>query len=266
MNDEREKVLAAFQDRKVIARLTVCRDGMLAGMESAVKKAEELGLTVEKVLISGELVRVGESILIASGTPWQIVQAEDNLIGLISKCSGVATAAYQARAAAGNKFTVVSGAWKKMPPEIRTQLREAVKIAGVQPRIASGDLIYLDKNIVRCLGGVSETLARFSSISGKIKAIQIRGDFKAIHVEALEAVQGGADILMVDTGCLDDLKRVSCALKGLNVREKVKIAFAGEVDMAKLKRLKGYDVDIVDVGKVIVDAPLLDLKLDVIQR
>lgn len=262
--DVREKILTSSKERKVVALLTACGPGMLAGVGKAVEKAVEIGLEVRWRRPDGTLVKTGDIILVAGGSPWQVVMAEDQLIGLVSKSSGVATAAYQARRLAGEDLTVVSGAWKKMPPEVRIRLREAVVTAGIKPRITDPPFIYLDKNIIRCLGGISETLAAFSEIRDQTKVIQVRGETGEIGREALDAVYGGADIIMIDTGNTGDIDSVSRSLQAGNCREKVKIAFAGGVNGETLEKLKECDVDIVDIGTGIVDAPLLDLKLDVV--
>jgi len=46
--------------------------------------------------------------------------AEEELIGWLSKASGIATAARRARRTAGKDLKVVSGAWKKMPLPLRS--------------------------------------------------------------------------------------------------------------------------------------------------
>jgi nicotinate-nucleotide pyrophosphorylase (carboxylating) len=48
------------------------------------------------------------------------------------------------------------------------------------------------------------------------------------------------------------------------LRSKVKLAFGGGVSIEKIGTLKTLDVDIVDVGREIVDAPLLDMRLEII--
>jgi len=69
---------------------------------------------------------------------------------------------------------------------------------------------------------------------------------------------------MVDTGDVEDL--ISClnTTKFLGLREKVKIAFAGGVKLNKISELSKLDIDILCIGKEIVDALLLDIKLDVV--
>ena len=48
------------------------------------------------------------------------------------------------------------------------------------------------------------------------------------------------------------------------LRSRVELAFGGGVSIEKIGILKTLDVDIVDVGRRIVDAPLLDMRLEII--
>ena len=80
--------------------------------------------------------------------------------------------------------------------------------------------------------------------------------------QALRAVDAGAAVVMVDTGRLADLEAVCAALPahGLAVR----VAFAGGVDASQLQRIADIGADIVDIGRAVLDAPLWDLHLEVV--
>ena len=49
-------------------------------------------------------------------------------------------------------------------------------------------------------------------------------------------------------------------------RDRVRIAFAGGVSADGLEEVISAGADIVDVGRAIIDAPILDFRLDVIGR
>jgi nicotinate-nucleotide pyrophosphorylase len=54
------------------------------------------------------------------------------------------------------------------------------------------------------------------------------------------------------------------ALKDHGLRSRVKVAFAGGVQLGDIEQLAEIGIDIVDIGRPIVDAPLLDMRLDVV--
>jgi nicotinate-nucleotide pyrophosphorylase (carboxylating) len=159
---------------------------------------------------------------------------------------------------------VVCGAWKKVDPSIRAGLRRAVLTGGAGIRISDRPFVYLDKNYVRMFGGVRTAVERAKAHDGgRLVAVQLRGEQAAIASEATAALVGGADILVVDTGRLEDLDAVAREGRGAGWREKVQLAFGGGVTLATVAEAATAGADIVDVGRAIVDAPLLDFSLDV---
>ena len=81
----------------------------------------------------------------------------------------------------------------------------------------------------------------------------------------LDAAEG-ADILMVDTGRIEDLESCLAELNRLRAREQVQVAFAGGVKIADIPDLAARGMDLLCIGKEIVDAGLLDMKLDVVEE
>jgi nicotinate-nucleotide pyrophosphorylase (carboxylating) len=158
---------------------------------------------------------------------------------------------------------IVSGGWKKVSHQIKDEIREAVMIGGAGVRITDEPFVYLDKNYVRMLGGISPALRSVVRFNDRAKVVQIRGETGAISIEAILSVGCGADIVMVDTGNISDLQLVSEALRGQGLRGNVKIAFGGSIQIEDIPRFLDMDVDILDIGRAIIDAPMLDIRLDV---
>ena len=70
---------------------------------------------------------------------------------------------------------------------------------------------------------------------------------------------------MVDTGRRDDLENAARALRESGMRSRLQIAFAGEITIQQIEDLAQMDVDVVDMGYAILDAPCLPMKFDVIE-
>ena len=47
-------------------------------------------------------------------------------------------------------------------------------------------------------------------------------------------------------------------------REQATIAFAGDIAMADIAEIAKHDVDILDIGRAVLDAPMVDVKIDVV--
>jgi nicotinate-nucleotide pyrophosphorylase (carboxylating) len=231
------------------------------------KIAQKIGLEVLTCVKDGDEIENGGIIASLKGKPKQIILSEDMLIGLVAKPSGIATAARKAVKLAGGKVTVVSGAWKKMPFQIKKIIRRALVVGGVEIRICKKPFVYLDKNYVRIFGGIEEAIKNVKNakkFENCLKVVQIRGETEPIEVEAVKAVKNGANIVFVDTGNTTDLEKVAKLLTENGLREKVKIAFGGSIKLEDIPKLCEKDVDILDVGRAIIDAPMLDISLDVV--
>jgi nicotinate-nucleotide pyrophosphorylase (carboxylating) len=263
-SDLRDEIFKTVLNRSVTGVILADDGGIIAGTREAAEQAKSLGLVVEAMAEEGQVVREGDVIVRISGSPKQIALAEDFLLGFIAKPSGIATATRQCVDRAGGQIRIVCGAWKKIPAALKESMRKAVVIGGGHVRIAEEPFVYLDKNYIRMLGGIESSLQAVGHLEGYIRVVQVRGSTADVAAESCEAALLGADIVYVDTGRADDLQRVGRALERNGLRERVRIAFGGNVRAADLDRLKTMSVDIVDIGRHIVDAPLMDLRLEVV--
>lgn len=261
--DLRDTIFAAIADRSFVADVRVTSPGVICGVERAGQKASELGCEVMHSTADGDQVAVEAPVLTIKGSPKAIAMAEDCVPGAIAKPSGISRAMRQAQALAGNRVRVVSGAAKKMPEEVKEQIRRAVHRGGGSGRISEKPFLYLDKNYVRIFGSVRKTLEAVAPMQGYVRAIQLRGLVEDIAVEAKAAIELRAEILMVDSGDLKDLNLVSRLVHDAGRRPETTIAFAGDVAMDDIAAVAAHDVDILDIGRAILDAPIVDIKFDV---
>ncbi|MBU1156895.1 MAG: nicotinate-nucleotide pyrophosphorylase [Proteobacteria bacterium] len=262
--DIRQRIFDGHQDRLLRAQITAEKAGVLSGMARAKELAAKTRVSFDSNLTDGDQVFAGQVVATLTGTPFYIVRAEELLLGELSKTSGIATQARQALEGADGRFLVVCGAFKKMPHAIKDQIRQAVAHGGLRMRMAPHPFVYVDKNYVRILGGVAGAMEAVAPLERPV-VIQLRGELEPIAQEAVTAARMGAATLMVDTGDLDDLEAASQALRREGLREKVKLAFAGNLRLTDLPGLTGHDVDSVDIGYSVVDAPCLPMRFDVIK-
>lgn len=263
IGDLRDTIFAGLANRRFIAEVRVVAPGLVCGVELARSKAEALGCIVLDGLTDGETA-AGSPVLRLCGPAKAIAMAEDCVPGAIAKFSGIARAARRARDLAGPRVRVVSGAAKKMPEEIKPQVRHAIHCGGSWGRICDVPFLYLDKNYVRMFGGVRPTLAAVAGMAGYVRVIQLRGLVEDLEAETQAAIEMKAEILMVDTGRLDDLDRVASMVREAGCRAETTIVFAGEIALDDIPAIVTHDVDILDVGRAVIDAPVVDVKFDVV--
>ncbi|BAF58661.1 nicotinate-nucleotide pyrophosphorylase [Pelotomaculum thermopropionicum SI] len=261
-DDLRWSIFRDMEKEVFRAEIISTRPTVAAGLDEAVQEAANLELQVQVMVQEGEVVLPGSPILVLAGAPVNLAVAEDRVPGWIGKASGVAAAARFFKTALAGKLQVVCGGWKKLPLPWRTVLRRAVSLGGLATRIAEPPFLYIDKNYIRMFGGIEAALKAVAHLPGK-KAVQLRGERGGIAAEAEEAVTGGAHILMADTGRFEDAARLSEFLRERGWREKVQLAFSGGITVRDLPLLLEMDLDIIDVGRAVLDAPMADLRFEV---
>lgn len=266
MTDVRDILFREIAEKKFRTVLKAERSGVFCGRAAAITCARTLGIEMELCKKDGDELSHGQWFANFLASPKQVALAEEKLIGTIAKACGIATAARTAVQLADGKAKIVSGAWKKMPPETKEMVRGAIAAGGAAFRICERPMMYLDKNFIRMLGGIQAALAACRDIPGTVKVIQIKGISGNVEEETRQALQGGAGIFMVDTGRLEDLRRCRAVLEDSGRRGEVQLAYAGGVKLTDIPQLTQERLDVLCIGKQIVDARLLDMKLDVIRE
>lgn len=264
MDDIRDILFRSVADVQYRAVLTTESAGVLSGVGDAISCGKEIGVRLELHLMEGDSVCAGTCLGELEGTAKQIALAEERLIGTLAKASGIATAARRAVVLAENRVRIVSGSWKKMPPSNKQMIRRAVISGGAAFRICEEPMLYIDKNYIRIFGSISAALAAAAPLRELTRVVQIKGITDSIEAETEQAIAGGAGVLMVDTGKREDLSRCQRSVEKAGARDKVRLAFAGNVELEDIPDLAVCGIDIVCIGKRIIDAPLLDIRLDIL--
>lgn len=241
------------------AYVTTTQPGIVAGTQfvdpgAAGEPAGQWRVCVQE----GQIVEAGDILIEIIGSASELAVAEDYAVGQLGFASGIATRAKQFVDACPTGMTIACGGWKKLPPALKPLLRAGLASVGVLPRLVQQDFIYVNKNAVRLHGGVLPAVAAAMRLEHGPVVIQVKN-----AEEALAAVRAGAGIIMVDTAVIDDLNEVNIALVQAQLRAGVTLAFGGGVGLKDLVPARDAGADAVDVGRSILDAPLLDLRMEV---
>jgi nicotinate-nucleotide pyrophosphorylase (carboxylating) len=264
--DIRSFLFEPLENISFVAEISAVENGILAGTQMVRDRVSELGINLDFLAPEGAPLHPGVLVLRLIGSAEDIARAEEELLACVGKASGVATAASKLLAQANGNVRIVCGAWKKVSPELRQRLRHAIAVGGAGIRLLDQPFVYLDKNYVRMFGSVKRAVERARGIDGRTIAVQVRGDTNLIAEEATQALNAGAGVIMVDTGNVADLRIIVEVVSRKGFRRDVKIAFAGGVNSSFLDEVVEAGADIVEVGREIIDASILDFRFDVIGR
>ena len=177
------------------AVISATEPGVAAGLEALQQLTSDgqLGqctLTAEE----GELVPVGGVIAELVGTASQLAAAEDAVLGPFSGLLVASPAVADIIERRPEGLRIVCGGWKKLPGPLKPLLRSGLAVGGVDPRLAAGEFVYVDKNVVTLSGGVAAAVAAARRLEHGPVAVQI-----ATPEAALVAARAGAGIIMVMT-------------------------------------------------------------------
>ncbi|HJN52796.1 MAG: hypothetical protein QGI68_14875 [Pseudomonadales bacterium] len=264
--DIRDRIFEPLVGQHFRAMVLAAGDGVLAGISGAVTEAERAGCTARVLADDGDIVANGTEVLELTGLANGLATAEESVMGALGKPSGIATATRQLVDRAGPSLQIVAGGWKKMPRAVREMIRDAVQVGGAKARIEATPFLYLDKNYVRMFGGVAATLEAVQPMAGYRTVIQIGQYRQSLQEDTRAAVVGGVSTLFVDTGDISDLHGVIKTLEALNARQRVRLAFGGGVGPDEVKELAQLGVDALCIGRAIVDAPLVDFRMEIVER
>jgi nicotinate-nucleotide pyrophosphorylase (carboxylating) len=187
------------------------QDCVLAGCREAAEVFESLGAEAKALKEDGSKVAKGEVVLIVSGPARAVLAGERLALNFIMRMSGIATLTDDlvTRCRRVNPKVRVA-ATRKTTPGFREFEKRAVVLGGGDPHRSSlADGILIKDNHIAIAGGVREALrrARSASFTRKVE-IEVEDERSA-----LEAVEAGADIVMLDNFAPEQAKQLTAKLK-----------------------------------------------------
>lgn len=261
--DVRAHLWAPVAGRTFDFEIAAVEAGILAGSRALSEEAAALGIQLDWLAEDGHALEPGAAVCRARGVAWQVARAEEYLMAAIGKPSGVATAAAELVAMAGRRARIVCGAMKKVPAEFRRELRHAATVGGASMRILERPFVYLNATHVRVLGGIGPAVRHARALDGRAVVVKLRGETAPIAAEAEEAAAAGAEVLMVGTGLVSDVALVVERLATSRPGCQPSVGFLGGVDALALPAVVAAGATVLEVGRAILDAPLVDFRLRV---
>ena len=240
------------------ASLLVKADGVLAGVEVA----KEVFLRVDpslrvKVLIQdGAKVRKKDVAAIIEGQVASILKAERTALNFLCRLSGIATeTARYVAAVAGLRARITDT--RKTMPGMRMLEKYAVRVGGGKShRQHLGDGILIKDNhlaALRYLGlGLKDAVEKARSSS----SLKVEVEVETVD-QAQQALDAGADIIMLDNMALEDLRQVVEMAGG-----RALIEASGGITLDNVRSIAEAGVDLISVGALTHSAKALDISLE----
>lgn len=237
------------------AELIAKQDGVLAGLPVFERVFQLLDENVSVVFYKkdGDGVKKGETVAIIEGDMRAILSGERTALNFLQRMSGIATYTRSvAKLLEGTNTKLLDT--RKTSPTLRAFEKYAVRAGGgFNHRFNLSDGVLLKDNHIGAAGGVKEAIARARAYAPFIRKIEIEVETLSQLKEALE---GGADIVMLDNMDDDTLKKAVSLAKG-----RAEIEVSGNVTRENIARLVSLGVDYISSGALTHSAPSLDVSL-----
>lgn len=236
------------------AELICKQDGVIAGLPVFARVYELLGgVRVELLARDGESVKRGQKLAAVRGDMRAILTGERTALNFLQRMSGIATyTAKMAALLAGSGLRLVDT--RKTTPNMRLFEKYAVRAGGGgNHRYNLSDAVLLKDNHIGAAGGVRAAVQAAKAHAPFTAKIEVEAESVDM---ALEAVEAGADIVMLDNMSHDAMKEAVRAIGG-----RALVEISGNVTAENAARLKDIGADIVSCGALTHSAPILDVSL-----
>lgn len=234
----------------------ICKqDGILAGLDVFKRVFELLDqkTTFDMQAEDGDLVKNGQFIGRITGDIRVLLEGERTALNFLQRMSGIATYTHSiAVLFEGSKTKLLDT--RKTTPNMRVFEKYAVKVGGgYNHRFNLSDGILLKDNHIGAAGSVTKAVKMAQEYAPFVRKIEV-------EVENLdmvrEAVEAGADIIMLDNMDKETMKEAVAIIDG-----RAKTECSGNVTKENAADLIDIGVDYISSGALTHSAPILDLSL-----
>lgn len=242
------------------AELLCKQDGIIAGLDVFARPFTLLDDKVwfEFFVKDGDEVHKGQKLAKVVGSMRAILSAERVGLNYLQRMSGIATYTHQVVSLLeGTGMTLVDT--RKTTPNMRVFEKYAVTVGGGKNhRYNLSDGVLLKDNHISAAGGVAKAIAMAKAYAPFVRKIEVETETLDMVREAVEA---GADIIMLDNMSHDMMKEAVAIIAG-----RAETECSGNVTKENIAALADIGVDYISSGALTHSAPILDLSLKHLHR
>lgn len=234
----------------------ICKqDGVIAGLDVFKRVFELLDDQTETTFYckDGDYVKNGDKIGVVRGDIRVLLSGERTALNYLQRMSGIATYTRSiSDLLKGSKTKLLDT--RKTTPNMRIFEKYSVKVGGGNNhRYNLSDGILLKDNHIGAAGGIKEAVKMAKEYAPFVRKIEIEVENLDMLMEALDA---GADIIMLDNMSVEDMKKAVEMCAG-----KAETECSGNVTRENIEKLIDIGVDYISSGALTHSSPILDLSL-----
>lgn len=236
--------------------------GILCGLEEVEMLFDICNCNSKYIKSDGMSIIPKEKIIEINGKAKDILKAERTALNLLMRMSGISTLTRKFVNIVNQIDQSISiASTRKTVPGLRLLDKKAVVIGGgVSHRIRLDDMVMIkdnhlvvDKSIREIISSIRERIGSSKNIECEVKN----------EYEAIEAIESGANIIMLDNFSVLDAKKTILKIDELGLRHQVKIEISGGINLENVIDYAKLKPDIISIGYLTHSARSLDFSLKI---
>ena len=234
----------------------ICKqDGIIAGLDVYARVFTLLddSTEVEFFCKDGDEVKAGQLMGIVTGDIRVLLSGERVALNYLQRMSGIATYTHEVvELLKGSKTTLLDT--RKTTPNCRIFEKYAVRVGGgSNHRYNLSDGVLLKDNHIGAAGSITNAVRMAKEYAPFVRKIEV-------EVETLdqvkEAVEAGADIIMLDNMTTDQMRAAIDLIDG-----RAETECSGNVTKENIERLISLGVDYISSGALTHSSPIMDISM-----
>ena len=230
----------------------------IAGIDiaAAVFKRYVPDCKIELKVKDGARAAKGDVLARVSGPARGLLSAERTALNILQHLSGIATLTAQyVEQLAGTRAILLDT--RKTTPGLRILEKHAAQVGGAKNhRLGLADGVMIKDNHIAVCGSIKAAVAKARKGIPVLTKIEVEADRLDQVAEALE---GGADMILLDNMTLDMLREAVKMAAG-----RVPLEASGGVNLETIHGIAQTGVDYISVGRITQSAPAVDIGLDAV--
>ncbi|MBO3276734.1 carboxylating nicotinate-nucleotide diphosphorylase [Pseudomonas schmalbachii] len=241
-------------ERTASARIITREDATIAGSAWVDEVFRQLDpqVQVEWKVSDGERVSADQTLFTLQGPARSLLSGERSALNFLQLLSGTASRArYYADLVEGTGVKLLDT--RKTLPGLRLAQKYAITCGGCHNhRIGLYDAFLIKENHIAASGGIAQAIAAAHRIApGKPVEVEVE-DLEELR----QALEAGADIIMLDELSLDDMRIAVQLTAG-----RAKLEASGGINETTLRSVAETGVDYISIGTLTKDVKALDLSM-----
>lgn len=234
----------------------ICKqDGIIAGLDVYARVFTLLddSTEVEFFCKDGDEVKVGQLMGIVTGDIRVLLSGERVALNYLQRMSGIATYTHEvAELLKGSKTTLLDT--RKTTPNCRIFEKYAVRVGGgSNHRYNLSDGVLLKDNHIGAAGSITNAVRMAKEYAPFVRKIEVEVETQD---QVKEAVEAGADIIMLDNMTTDQMRAAIDLIDG-----RAETECSGNVTKENIESLISLGVDYISSGALTHSSPIMDISM-----